>query len=139
MKRTKLQRKTPLEAKTPISRGKIGSRPRGGQKGHWRYQKDTMEEVVLDYLGRICVYCGSIEKLHIHHVIPIGRGGKNQMSNLEITCMDCHHKIHRVWDEHFPVVRLSQSVCPHCKNPIQKTTKEDFYWCSSCDCIIRKP
>lgn len=52
-------------------------------------------EVLLNYLGRECVYCGSEKRIHVHHVIPLYLGGRNDLGNLEIVCSKCHHLIHK--------------------------------------------
>lgn len=39
----------------------------------------------------VCVYCGeSPEYLECDHVIPISRGGTNDLSNLATACMPCN-------------------------------------------------
>lgn len=30
----------------------------------------------------------------VHHIVPLSRGGKNEMSNLMSLCHSCHEKIH---------------------------------------------
>lgn len=52
-----------------------------------------------------CKKCGWIagiknrNKLHVHHIIPLSKGGKNVLSNLITVCQDCHEKIHnkKLW------------------------------------------
>ena len=34
------------------------------------------------------------EKLHVHHKVPLGKGGSNKQDNLEVLCETCHGKIH---------------------------------------------
>lgn len=51
-------------------------------------------DVILNYLGKFCVWCKSTTNLHIHHVLPLSRGGKNELANLEIVCQICHLKLH---------------------------------------------
>ena len=41
----------------------------------------------------ICQYCGQ-KAQHVHHLIPISRGGDNRESNLIPLCTDCHGLIH---------------------------------------------
>lgn len=41
--------------------------------------------------GYVCVYCGeNPEDLECDHVIPISRGGTNDLSNLATACMPCN-------------------------------------------------
>lgn len=37
-----------------------------------------------------CVYCGARENLHYDHVIPVAKGGGNDISNIQILCQDCN-------------------------------------------------
>jgi 5-methylcytosine-specific restriction endonuclease McrA len=41
-----------------------------------------------------CVECGSQKNLHVHHIIPLSRGGSNHPSNLQTLCEDCHTEKH---------------------------------------------
>ena len=42
-----------------------------------------------------CSKCdSSIKKLHVHHKIPLSRGGNNKISNLTLLCEDCHSMVH---------------------------------------------
>ena len=41
----------------------------------------------------LCQYCGK-EAKHIHHLIPISKGGDNRESNLIPLCFECHGLIH---------------------------------------------
>ncbi len=39
---------------------------------------------------RICQYCGMDENLHVDHIIPMVRGGKAVMNNLQALCASCN-------------------------------------------------
>jgi len=42
-----------------------------------------------------CEQCGeAYTKLHIHHRIPLSKGGNHAIDNLMLLCEDCHSKIH---------------------------------------------
>jgi len=48
-----------------------------------------------------CIYCGrsSIEdnvKLHVDHIVPISKGGKNTADNLVTCCKDCNLEKHNI-------------------------------------------
>lgn len=45
--------------------------------------------------GHACRTCGSDEKLHVHHITPVSKGGtKFDMENLLTVCEDCHYAIY---------------------------------------------
>jgi 5-methylcytosine-specific restriction endonuclease McrA len=39
-----------------------------------------------------CCKCGSKSKLHIDHIIPKSKGGKNSLDNVQILCQTCNLK-----------------------------------------------
>lgn len=39
-----------------------------------------------------CVQCGSTERLELDHIIQVGEGGKNELSNLQVMCMRCNRR-----------------------------------------------
>jgi 5-methylcytosine-specific restriction endonuclease McrA len=48
---------------------------------------------VLNRDGFTCQYCGRrppVVKLHVDHVVPVSKGGKNHISNLVTSCQDCN-------------------------------------------------
>lgn len=46
----------------------------------------------IEHLPRICVYCGSAERLTIDHATPVSRGGENHWSNLTTACLSCNDR-----------------------------------------------
>lgn len=51
------------------------------------------EVIVVDTYARDgfkCVYCGSIDRLTIDHIVPLARGGSNTSENLQTLCQRCN-------------------------------------------------
>lgn len=45
--------------------------------------------------GRKCCNCQETDDtLDHHHIVPIGRGGSNRLTNIKIVCRSCHELIH---------------------------------------------
>lgn len=40
--------------------------------------------------GKQCKRCGTIERLTIDHIIPLARGGNNDLNNLQLLCVRCN-------------------------------------------------
>jgi len=49
----------------------------------------------LDNRGHKCEKCGSLKKLHVHHLNYKGFGGNEQDNDLQILCRSCHMRVHR--------------------------------------------
>ena len=47
-----------------------------------------------DACGHICLCCGTKNKLTADHVIPLARGGSNDISNIQPLCKTCNFKKH---------------------------------------------
>ena len=43
---------------------------------------------------KVCTNCGSTKTLQVHHVVPLSKGGTNQLSNLKLLCERCHQRVH---------------------------------------------
>lgn len=51
---------------------------------------DSIRRKVFERDGKICVICGSTEKLCIDHILPVSRGGFTKMENLQVLCEKCN-------------------------------------------------
>jgi hypothetical protein len=62
-----------------------------GYPGDW-------EQISLEYrkrIGFICEDCGAYAPDgHVHHDVPVSRGGSSSESNLMFLCKDCHKQRH---------------------------------------------
>lgn len=57
-----------------------------------RYEWSKLRKKIFDRDGYICAYCGVKDvKFHIDHIIPISRGGRNELANLCVACQPCNH------------------------------------------------
>lgn len=52
------------------------------------YLRDIRKDIINQ--DSICVSCGSKDKLHLDHIIPIAKGGKNKLENIQILCGKCN-------------------------------------------------
>jgi hypothetical protein len=51
--------------------------------------RDTRQSLLNN---AVCANCGSIEYLQIDHVIPVSKGGKSGVDNLQVLCKSCNQK-----------------------------------------------
>jgi len=55
----------------------------------WNERRD----IVFDVAG-CCEICGSQDDLHVHHQIPVSKGGNHKIENLMALCESCHEAKH---------------------------------------------
>lgn len=51
---------------------------------------DDVKLLVWARDGGACVRCGSKEKLHFDHVIPVAKGGSGEAVNIQLLCQPCN-------------------------------------------------
>lgn len=49
-----------------------------------------IKRLILDRDNHTCQHCGTTENLAIDHIIPVVRGGGNELTNLQVLCMRCN-------------------------------------------------
>ena len=54
--------------------------------------KKHIRKIIFDKYDNCCHYCGSDESLEIDHVVPVSKGGKSNLQNLQSLCMNCNSK-----------------------------------------------
>lgn len=88
-------------------------------------EKRNSHKIIIDavnnYFENKCNYCGSTDNLHIHHIIPLSKGGQNVLGNMELVCRNCHIQLH---------VQL-EKVSPKKDIPI-------LHYCKKCGIIFMK-
>ena len=61
-------------------------------RGIWDRQSKEVGGRVFARDNYKCVRCGSGEKLTVDHVVPMVRGGTNDIDNLQTLCKSCNSK-----------------------------------------------
>lgn len=51
---------------------------------------DSVRKKVFEKYGRVCNVYGSTTNLHIDHIIPLSKGGKTVLNNLQVLCRKCN-------------------------------------------------
>ncbi len=58
----------------------------------WQKRRYELTPMVFERDPNECKFCGSKDSLEIDHIIPLSRGGTNELSNLQILCRTCNRK-----------------------------------------------
>lgn len=102
------------------------------KKQERKIMNDDIRYNVLKRDNFTCQICGSTAKdgakLHVDHIIPIARGGKTVMSNLQTLCERCNMgKSDKINEED------NNMVCPRCGSKLVKRNGKygSFIGCSS--------
>lgn len=59
-------------------------------------------DALVAFWGHACVYCGKESgDLHIEHIVPVVRGGTDDLTNLTLSCPTCNLRKHTQTAEEF--------------------------------------
>ncbi len=104
------------------------------------WDKIRKERLELDEYK--CQNCGTKNKiLHIHHKIPLSKGGSNDIDNLITLCESCHDVEHSAMEDEIRLIELSNmnyiSVlkCWTCGRTYSHSTGLAF--CSACSTFLQ--
>lgn len=69
-------------------------------KANKRFSVKEEKKMLLDLFG-CCVICAFDYKpsLQIHHIVPVSKGGNNDIENLTLLCPNCHSLIHSIMSD----------------------------------------
>jgi len=104
-----------------------------GYPEDWSYRR----ELIIRKFKSKCISCDErIENnIHIHHIVPISKGGDHSLDNLELLCEKCHcekhPKLKTLIDKNQIYRRLSNKA-----RFVKSSTKD--YNCYCCGDIIKK-
>jgi len=69
---------------------------------------DDIRKERLELDGYQCQNCGTKRRvLHIHHKVPLSKGGSNDLENLITLCNDCHEVEHSALEDEMRLHELS--------------------------------
>jgi hypothetical protein len=61
------------------------------RKAEGSYTQEEFETLCQRY-GNICLCCGKRKKLSVDHIVPLSKGGKNSIDNIQPLCITCNKK-----------------------------------------------
>lgn len=62
----------------------------GKQLEDTRKEARKMRPEIIGRDGRLCRSCGTTQKLTVDHIVPLSRGGTNDLDNLQLLCRSCN-------------------------------------------------
>lgn len=95
-----------------------------------------LRHIVFQRDGYRCRECGATNKqtrLHVDHIVPVAKGGTNDLSNLQTLCEECNRaKYTDVWiggDINDSTNNHLYTTCPKCGKKYQKNR---YFSCPNC-------
>ena len=70
--------------------GSYVTKPGSRSPDNWQ----ELRQQALEQDNYKCGNCGSTRNLHVHHIVPLSKGGSNEPGNLRTLCRTCHTKLH---------------------------------------------
>ena len=65
---------------------------RFGDRKKRKPMNKKLAQSVLHRFNFTCVKCGGKDDLQVDHIVPVSKGGKDKMENLQILCQPCNLK-----------------------------------------------
>jgi len=89
------QRKSRRKAKPHVYRAIAENRRARKMAAGGSYTSEQIERMFLSQRGK-CVGCGASIKRYFEadHIVPLTRGGPNDISNIQLLCMPCNRRKH---------------------------------------------
>ena len=60
------------------------------RRSQYAARRDELMLALIERDGYECSFCGSQDGLTIDHIMPLSRGGSDQLNNLQILCQSCN-------------------------------------------------
>lgn len=79
------------------------SRPSAARRGYnkpWRHLRRAILAA-----SPLCVACKAAPATEVDHILPLRRGGTNDLTNLQTLCKSCHSRKTAFYDRHPPEAR----------------------------------
>jgi 5-methylcytosine-specific restriction endonuclease McrA len=54
--------------------------------------KEKVKSEIFSQHGKACLCCGSLSTISLDHIIPVSKGGKNSIDNLQPLCRSCNSR-----------------------------------------------
>jgi 5-methylcytosine-specific restriction endonuclease McrA len=87
----------PEATKTYLERYRVQHLPKMAEKAHkYRARKrsngvyQVSEKELIKLYSSPCIACGTTERVTVDHIIPIVRGGRHSIGNLQPLCLTCN-------------------------------------------------
>jgi 5-methylcytosine-specific restriction endonuclease McrA len=56
------------------------------------YHTHKHRKAVIKRDGAVCRVCGAVDDLCIDHIVPVAKGGQDELSNFQVLCRSCNSR-----------------------------------------------
>ena len=77
------------ECSQPYKRA-VPPQVKGRERAFLRARHDSWFRALADEYGEACANCGAADSLVLDHIIPIAKGGRSALENLQLLCAECN-------------------------------------------------
>ena len=81
------------ETRKPIKR-KSWITPFSARKLKQRKWQKILRGLLVERDGPLCKRCSGTWGVAMHHILPVGKGGKDTLENVLLLCWYCHRGVH---------------------------------------------
>lgn len=60
------------------------------RRSNWSFIRRILSQIIFLRDGKVCARCGATDDLTIDHIIPIIKGGSDEVTNLQVLCRKCN-------------------------------------------------
>jgi len=59
-------------------------------RDQWNNRRNRLTPLVFEQHDSVCQHCGATENLTVDHIVPLAKGGTNELDNLQPLCKSCN-------------------------------------------------
>lgn len=100
--------------------------------GGLRFSLPKLREVMVSRLGKPCPYCAvemRAKIFSVDHILPVSRGGKKNLANLQMVCSPCNRSKADLTDsEYFSLIVFLSGMSEEARRSVMRRLRASPMW-----------